>query len=204
MTKPDSSFALFTNGSLFSLDVCDCLAAVHLRPSLIALPQYAPAQVAPQAAFQLESDSAADLLVNRFADVERVYAPARDNRALLVQLRLNPVDFILVACWPYLIKAEVFAIARKAAFNLHPSMLPAYRGRDPLEQQITARENEFGVSLHRLSLQFDQGEVVGQRGFQPDGAELDRRRLEKRCARLGVDLFLAALEPAKSEIPLTQ
>lgn len=192
MTRPEISFALFTNGSPFSLQVCDCLAARQLQPDLIALPQYPPARVATQAGIRIET--AATQLHRCFAGVERVYAPRRDTGAIIDRLGIRPVDYILVACWPYLIPADVHGLAGKAAVNLHPSMLPAYRGPDPLTMQIAAMETEFGVSLHLLNSQFDRGELLGQTGFRMDAELVNRYRLEKRCAELGVDLFLAATQ----------
>lgn len=46
--------------------------------------------------------------------------------------------------------------------NLHPSLLPAYRGADPIAWQIIDQVSHLGVSVHRLSQSYDTGTILGQ------------------------------------------
>ncbi len=54
--------------------------------------------------------------------------------------------------------------------NLHHSLLPAYRGGNPLLWQVLHGEPDIGVSLHVLSEQVDAGDVLGQRSFKRPSA----------------------------------
>lgn len=70
-------------------------------------------------------------------------------------------DVLIVACYPGLISASLAAQTRLGGFNLHPSLLPKYRGPEPLFWQFRDGA-DFGVSVHRLSAQFDAGDLVAQ------------------------------------------
>ena len=102
-------------------------------------------------------------------------------------------DFLLVACWPDKITRPIIDSVRHAALNLHPSMLPDYRGRYPVIDQLNADETRFGVSLHLIDDEFDRGDIVLQQDFELE-PPVSRRRIEKRAARLGAELFLQALD----------
>lgn len=65
--------------------------------------------------------------------------------------------------------------APKGAFNMHPSPLPLYRGRAPVNWMVLKGEVEGGVTLHRMLERADAGGIVGQRRFpiEPWHAALD-------------------------------
>jgi methionyl-tRNA formyltransferase len=51
------------------------------------------------------------------------------------------------------------------AYNLHLSLLPRWRGRDPIPHVILAGDPEAGLTLHEMAEEFDAGDVVGQVRF---------------------------------------
>jgi len=105
-------------------------------------------------------------------------------------------DVILVACFPHRLPPEVTRSARLACLNLHPSLLPRYRGPYPLFWQLRAGEAGTGVTLHHLTGRLDAGEVVAQRGVAlPDGGS--SAELERLLGRAGVGLACDALEAAR-------
>ncbi len=73
-------------------------------------------------------------------------------------------------------------------YNLHPSLLPRYRGPDPLFWQFHAGEAGFGVTLHRVSPTVDGGGVVAQRRMQV-AAGATRVEVEGVLAGIGAGLF---------------
>lgn len=101
-------------------------------------------------------------------------------------------DFILVACFSQLLSEAVCACARRDCLNLHPSLLPRYRGPAPLFWQLRTRERESGITLHRVSPDVDAGPIVGQVRVELGGG-LDGAALEERFAAAGVGLFQAML-----------
>ena len=79
-----------------------------------------------------------------------------------------------------------------AALNLHPSLLPAYRGPRPLAAQLAAGERRFGVTLHRLGPRFDRGDIILQQRLPALAATADEKVIEAECARRGARLFARA------------
>ncbi len=119
------------------------------------------------------------------------YAPENRINELLECLTIENFDFLLVACWPYKISVQVCNAVKKAAMNIHPSLLPAYRGRDPVGQQIEHCAEHIGVSLHLLNDAFDAGDIIASIRLE-QAPELERSYIENQAARLGVKLFLDA------------
>ena len=84
-------------------------------------------------------------------------------------------DIIVVSCFARKLPDSVLSIPAMGCFNLHPSLLPAYRGPVPLFWQFRAGVEEFGITLHRMSAQIDAGNIVGQTRLVPhDGLTVQR------------------------------
>ncbi len=76
-------------------------------------------------------------------------------------LSLEP-DIFVVAAYRILPPC-VFNIPEKGTFNLHASLLPAYRGPAPIHRAIQAGESETGITIFRIDSGIDTGDVVLQR-----------------------------------------
>ncbi|HEY3131186.1 MAG TPA: formyltransferase family protein [Acidobacteriota bacterium] len=72
-------------------------------------------------------------------------------------------DLILSIFYRKLLSSDVLAAAKIAALNLHPSLLPAYRGRCPINWVLIHGETYTGVSLHHMVERADAGNIVAQR-----------------------------------------
>lgn len=102
-------------------------------------------------------------------------------------------DFMLVACWPVRIDQVTIQSVKRAAVNLHPSLLPAFRGYDPITDQIESNQQPFGVSLHMLSDQFDCGDIVMQEEVSTSFND-SKEAIETLCAQKGAQLFKRAIQ----------
>ncbi len=78
------------------------------------------------------------------------------------------------------------------ALNIHPSLLPAFKGVDPVFHARLAGAPTLGVTVHRLSEKFDSGDVISQESmsFAPDESVL---RLTERLYAHGAHLLLKSL-----------
>ena len=77
--------------------------------------------------------------------------------------------------------------------NVHPSLLPAHRGPEPLFWTLRNGENATGVTIHRIDETLDTGEIIAQKSIAlPDGISEDET--EKHCAILGARLLVEAAE----------
>jgi methionyl-tRNA formyltransferase len=68
----------------------------------------------------------------------------------------------LVMTFSYMIPDVVYNLPAKGFFNVHPGPLPAYRGADPIFQQIKNRENYAAVTIHKIETKADSGAIVLQ------------------------------------------
>lgn len=76
-------------------------------------------------------------------------------------IKLNP-DIIFVASWSEKVKKEIYDLPTIATINVHPSLLPKYRGPNPYAQVILHNEKITGVSFHLMSGKFDGGAILHQ------------------------------------------
>jgi methionyl-tRNA formyltransferase len=65
-----------------------------------------------------------------------------------------------------LLPQELLNLAPLGSFNLHPSLLPKYRGRSPVNWMIINGEREAGVTLHHMVARADAGDIVAQRAVE--------------------------------------
>jgi methionyl-tRNA formyltransferase len=83
--------------------------------------------------------------------------------AMLAPLRL---DLIVCALFPWRLPAETLALPRLGAINVHPTLLPAYRGTDTPYWMLRNGERQWGVTMHRMAPDFDSGPILAQAAFE--------------------------------------
>tara|TARA_B100001029_G_scaffold179827_2_gene191390 strand:+ start:4729 stop:5748 length:1020 start_codon:yes stop_codon:yes gene_type:complete len=79
---------------------------------------------------------------------------------------LNP-DIIIVASYGRMIPSEIISFPKYGSLNLHPSLLPKYRGPSPVHAAIKNGDDTFGVSIIKLSKDIDAGPIVAQKEYAP-------------------------------------
>lgn len=105
----------------------------------------------------------------------------RDLRApeTVETLAALQLDLACVACFPWRIPPQLLALPTHGFLNLHPSLLPAYRGPHPLFWTFRDGVQDTGVTLHFMDERLDTGDIVLQAPLRlPDGIsgpEADRR-----------------------------
>ena len=72
-------------------------------------------------------------------------------------------DLIVVADYRYLLKKEIIEMPNLGAINFHPSLLPKYRGRSPVNWAIINGEKESGLTVHYIDEGMDTGDIILQK-----------------------------------------
>ena len=90
-----------------------------------------------------------------------------DNKDLLSSLRLQKIDFIVLAGYLRLIPSNVIDVYKKRIINIHPSLLPKYGGKgmwgtNVHKLVIENKEAESGITIHYVSERYDEGEIIEQ------------------------------------------
>ena len=102
-------------------------------------------------------------------------------------------DLILVAAYGKFIPDTILELAPIGALNLHPSLLPRWRGACPVPAAILAGDRETGVTIHFVVNEMDAGAILGQAAMPI--TERDRAGdLMARLAVLGAELYVATIE----------
>ena len=92
-----------------------------------------------------------------------VYAPEDINHPLWVdRIRALKPEIIFSFYYRNLLGREILDIPGRGALNLHGSLLPAYRGRCPVNWVLINGEKETGVTLHYMTAAPDAGDIVAQ------------------------------------------
>ena len=76
-------------------------------------------------------------------------------------LKLN-ADIILVGSWGEKLKKEIIDLPKIGTINVHPALLPKYRGPNPYLQVILHGEKESGVTFHLMDENYDTGAILSQ------------------------------------------
>ena len=112
-------------------------------------------------------------------------------------------DFLFSFYFRFMLPAEVLALPRRGALNLHGSLLPRYRGRAPVNWVLITGETETGVSLHDMAAKPDAGDLVDQEAVAIDFEEAPRSlyaKLEKAAVVVldrSLPLLLAGTAPRR-------
>jgi len=116
---------------------------------------------------------------------ERLGIPILQPERLDAALEL-PADTIVVAAYGALIPDVLLDRARW--LNVHPSLLPRWRGAAPVERALMAADAETGVTIHRTTAALDAGPIAAQRAF-PIGPEDDAGAVYVRAAEVAAKLL---------------
>src|SRR5437773_460429 len=131
------------------------------------------------------------------ADIARVHRlplftpPSPNLPAIVETLRALAADVILSVWYRRLLGSDLLALPRVAALNLHGSLLPAYRGRAPVNWVLVNGERRTGVTLHHMAGEADAGDIVAQQAIDIESDDT-AFTLYKRMVKIGVELLLDA------------
>lgn len=99
---------------------------------------------------------------------------------------------IVVVAYGQLLRSEVLNIPPAGVINVHPSLLPKYRGASPIAGALLAGEQETGVTIMLMDEGMDTGPIVAQVATEIQPSETTGV-LAKRLADLGAELLLETL-----------
>jgi methionyl-tRNA formyltransferase len=121
-----------------------------------------------------------------------VFQPASVNDdAARAQIAAAEPDVVVVCAFGALIREPL--LSQFEILNVHPSLLPRWRGAAPIERAIMAGDAETGVSIMRLTAGLDSGPVCLQ-AREPIRPDDDYASLSARLAQLGATLLLRVLD----------
>ncbi|MFB1083191.1 phosphoribosylglycinamide formyltransferase [Jeotgalibacillus sp. JSM ZJ347] len=168
----DIKFAVFAsgNGSNFEA-IAQAVRDGRLKGSLVLLVTDKPGAFAVNRAKALGIDVCA-------VNPKDFPSKAEYETAILEMLHEKEVEWLVLAGYMRLIGPVLLHAYPKRIVNVHPSLLPAFPGKDALGQAIDSGMKVTGVTIHYVDKGMDTGPVIVQEPFKiPDGWE--REEIEK-------------------------
>jgi methionyl-tRNA formyltransferase len=187
---------VYLGTSEFGATVLDRLAASPYRPSLVVTRPDAPRGRGRKLAPPPVAEGARLLGIDVFQPQD---VNSDESRARIAEVE---PDSVAICAYGALLKEPL--LSEHEMLNVHPSLLPRWRGAAPIERAIEAGDEETGVTIMRPTAELDAGPIAVQRAeaIRPDD---DFGELSARLAALGAELLVEALElqPAFREQPDT-
>ncbi|MBN1487127.1 MAG: methionyl-tRNA formyltransferase [Anaerolineae bacterium] len=127
------------------------------------------------------------------ADGIPVYQPQKLRRVDAIEnIRAWAPDLIVVAAYGQIIPEAILSLPRYGVLNIHPSLLPRWRGASPVQSTILAGDSVTGVTIMLLDEGLDTGPIISQQEVVIMPGET-AGELEDRLAEIGADLLLETL-----------
>jgi methionyl-tRNA formyltransferase len=119
--------------------------------------------------------------------IEPVITGEPGDPALLSRVEKARPDLLFSFYYRGILPAEILRLPSRGAFNIHGSLLPAYRGRAPINWAVARGETATGATLHAMTEKPDAGDIVDQEKVPigPDDAAIDvQHRVTDAAVRL--------------------
>jgi methionyl-tRNA formyltransferase len=121
------------------------------------------------------------------------------NPETIKVLKVYQPDMICVACFSKRIPRDILNIPRLGCLNVHPSLLPANRGPEPLFWTFREGNEQTGVTIHVIDEGLDNGPIVAQEVLEiPDG--INYSELEQKSSDLGGKLLAQSVWDVYNEV----
>jgi len=112
---------------------------------------------------------------------------------LIEKIKSLDIDVAVVCSFNYKIPKILLNAVKDGFINVHPSMLPKYRGGNPYSRVIMNGETETGVTIHFMDEDFDTGDIIAQKAYHIH-SKATMGTLFNELNVLGIELLLQVLQ----------
>ena len=141
----------------------------------------------------------------RTHQLKEIKAKSVNSKEFIQALQELKTDLILVGSWGEKFSMQTINVPKKGCINVHPSLLPKYRGPNPYIQVLLNNETKTGITFHQMDVNYDTGAIVHQTEIKirpnDTGATLKLRCCD--IARNEVTIFLNEFSK-KMKNPISQ
>ena len=102
-------------------------------------------------------------------------------------------DLIIVAAYGQILPKEILEIPKNGSLNVHPSLLPKYRGPTPIQTAILNGDKKTGVTIILMDEKIDHGPIINQRALEIEKNET-ATTLQNKLAEFGASLLLETIQ----------
>lgn len=113
--------------------------------------------------------------------------------AITPLLKSSPPDLAILFAYGAIIPQELLDIPAKGFWNIHPSLLPRYRGASPVAYPIMVGDAETGVTLMHMDAELDHGDIIAQT-THPISPHISRTAFTEELTDTAYNLLITQLK----------
>jgi phosphoribosylglycinamide formyltransferase-1 len=137
--------------------------------------------------------------IDVFAFDSHLYKNKNDfETEILKVLKIKDVDFIILAGYMRIVGPLLLEHYPKRIINIHPSLLPKYKGKDAIGQAIEAKESIIGITIHYVNNELDSGEIISQENIDISNLK-SREEIEAQVHNLEHILYPKSIQKVLEE-----
>jgi methionyl-tRNA formyltransferase len=121
-----------------------------------------------------------------------VYDPRKLDEITITQLREQKPDLIILIAYGKILPPAFLDAPSLGAVNIHPSLLPKFRGPSPIQNALLTGEKITGTTIMLMDAGMDTGEILKQAEIEITSTEL-YAELEKKLTQLSIEILLETL-----------
>lgn len=125
-----------------------------------------------------------------------ILQPEKIDKTLIEKIKASKPDFIVVVAYGELIPKELLEIPKYGCVNIHPSLLPKYRGASPIQEALLNGDETTGVAFIKLDEDLDHGDIFLIKRVEIDKAD-NFESLSKKLAAVAALLLPLILKDIK-------
>ena len=120
--------------------------------------------------------------------------PNKLDSDFTLKLSTFNLELFLVASYGKIVPKVILDMPKYGVLNIHPSLLPKYRGPSPLQEQILNDEKNVGVTVMLMDEQIDHGPILAQEKIDIPNWPVNLIELKEITAKVGVKLLVDNLD----------
>lgn len=121
-----------------------------------------------------------------------VFNPRKLDTVALEEIKKITPDLIITAAYGKIIPQSILDIPKFGAINVHPSLLPKFRGPSPIQNVLLTGERETGTTIMLMDAGMDTGDILAQKNISIDPDE-KLPELSQKLSVLSAELLLEAI-----------
>ncbi len=131
--------------------------------------------------------------IDSFVFNPKDYACKADyEREILALLDSRGVELVCLAGYMRIVSDVLLDAYAGRIINIHPSLLPSFRGAHAVEQAVAFGVKVYGITIHYVTSELDGGRIIAQRAFEYEGS--DPEEVHRRGQKIEHALYVETIE----------
>ena len=123
----------------------------------------------------------------------KLFQPEKLDVGVLEEIKKLKPDILVAVAIGRIFSREFLNLFPKGGINLHPSLLPKFRGPSPIPAALLSGENKTGITIQKMALRMDSGAIIIQEDIPLDKDSTSASVMDE-VARMGPQILLKALD----------